>query len=116
MSKRTEEAARVAALPSEKRNLLPAECLELQEMQRMVNARKFEAAQVKGNTALIPRGQEVAAELDAIARLLDNCTKQWVATKLKECGYQEGERCNINLSNGEIILTPNEPTISPEAA
>ena len=88
-----------------KRNLTEQERLELQEMQRVVSAKKFEAAQIKGNTALIPRGQEIFMEVDAIARLLDNARNGWVSAKLQECGYEENEMCTINLSTGEVLPT-----------
>lgn len=97
----------IVTLPKEKRSFTPEECMELQELNRIANARQYEAAQVKGNTALIPRGQEVAAELEAIARLLDNARNMWIGQKLIECGYPPGAKVSINLSTGQI--TPNEP-------
>lgn len=118
MTKRSDEAKRLAALPPKpapiKRDLTPEETLEFQEILRIANGRTFEAAQVKGNTALIPRGQEVAAELDAIARLMVNAKNLWLSQKLLECGYADGTKCSINLSTGKI--TPNdEPTDNPAA-
>ena len=83
----------------------PTEVMELQEMQRLVNSRKFEAAQIKGNTALVPKGQEVADQLEAIARLLENVKNGWVSGKLAEHGYPKDAICNINLTNGKITLT-----------
>ena len=97
-----------------KRGLTAQEVLELQEIVRLVNARNFEATQIKANTALIPDGQKVAEQIEAIARLLENVKNQWVAQKLSECGYDAGTKCNINLSSGAIILTPEEAlTVSP---
>jgi hypothetical protein len=84
------------------RNLTPSECLELQEMQRLVTARKFEAAQIGGNTALVPDGQKVAEQIKAIAALLENAKNLWVAQKLRECGYSDGTKCSLNLTTGEI--------------
>lgn len=86
------------------RSFSPTEVLELQEMQRMVNARSFEAAQIKGNTALVPDGQKAADQAVAIARLLENAKNMWVSQKLVECGYPQDTRCSINLSTGEIIV------------
>ena len=107
MTKLSEEKKRLAL---KKRSFTPAETMELQEMQRLVNSRKFEAGIIKGNTALVPRGQEVAAELEAIARVLENSKNQWVAQKLLDCGYEQNTKCSINLSTGEII---NEPDPKP---
>ncbi len=89
-----------------KRSFTPQELTELQELQRIVGARKFEAAHIKGNTALIPNGQRVAEEYEAVARLMENVKNNWVAAKLAECGYKENERCSINLVTGEV--TPND--------
>lgn len=88
----------------EKRNFTPQETMELQEMMRVCNARRFEAAQIKGNTALVPRGKEICDEIEAIARLLENTKNYWVSQKLLECGYEANTKCSVNLSTGEIII------------
>lgn len=91
-----------AALPV-KRNFTPQETLELQEMLRICNARRFEAAQIKGNTAIVPRGKELGEEIEAIARLMENTKNFWVSQKLLECGYEANTKCSVNLSTGEIV-------------
>lgn len=88
------------------RNLTPGEAMELQELSRLVNTRRFEAAHIKGNTALIPDGQALAIQAEAVANLLENVKNQWVAAKLVECGYPSGSKCAINLTTGEIVLDP----------
>jgi hypothetical protein len=93
----------------QKRNFTPQEVLELQEMHRAVASRFWEAAQLKGNTALVPRGQEVLAELEALARLGENAKNQWVANKLQDCGYEPGTKCSINLTTGEIVEEHDTP-------
>lgn len=97
------KARRAGALPP-RRNLTAEECLQLQEMQRLVNGKKYEATSIKGNTALVPDGQKVAAQAEAIAALLDNEKNRWVAALLTACGYLNGTKCNINLTTGEIEL------------
>ncbi len=92
----------------EKRNLTPEETNALKEMVRAVNARQWEAAQIKGNTALVPRGQEIVAELEAIARLLENAKNHWISQVLVECGYEPDTKCSLNLSTGEVIV--EQPT------
>ena len=92
-----------------RRNFTPQETLELQEMQRAVNAKKFEAAQIKGNTALVPNGQRVAEESDAVARLLENVKNQYVSQKLVECGYPNDTKCSINLTDGTIVVNDTPP-------
>jgi len=85
-------------------NLTPEESLELNEMLRLVNSRKFEAAQVKANTALIPDGQKLGEQLEAVAIVLENIQRQWVAQHLLAHGWEDGTKCNINLNTGEITL------------
>ena len=75
-------AARIAKkgkVATNRRNMSPQEVLELKIMNDLVTARKFEADQVAGNTALVPRGQDVAKELEAVARLLDNAKNMRVS-------------------------------------
>ena len=101
----------VAAIPAlTKRNFTAEEILQLQEMLRAISIRKFEAAQVKGNTSLVPRGKEIADEYEAIARLLENSKNLWVSQKLLDCGYAANTLCNINLSDGSIHLVDNFQT------
>lgn len=102
--------------PPPKTNFTIEEAMELQEMQRMINGRKFEASQIGGNTALVPRGQEIAKELDAIVRLLENSKNLWISQKLKEHGYQLDEKCSVNLSTGEVMIEPPAPVLPTEAA
>lgn len=89
--------------PKNKRwKLTEKELSELQELHRLAAARRVEANLVSQNTALVPRGQEVAKELDAQARLLEHYRNQWMTSKFVECGHEPGVVMNINLSTGEI--------------
>lgn len=100
---RLEDDGVIPPAPLPKRNLTPEETIQLQEMLRAVNIRKFEAAQIKGNTALVPRGQEIAAETEAIAQLLENAKNLWVSQTLIDCGYPADTKCSINLTTGEVV-------------
>lgn len=93
-------------LGKKKRNFTPEETLQLQEMQRAFNARKFELEQIKLNTALIPRGQEIVKELEAILSVLENAKNYWVMKTFENCGYPNGTKCAVNLMTGKITLTP----------
>ena len=88
------------------RPFTPEEVLELQELHRLYAMRKFEAEQVKQNTLLVPRGQEVAEELAAIVRLLDTFKTQWISQKLTQLGYADLTKVNIDLMTGAITITP----------
>lgn len=85
-----------------RRDLTPQELMELQELHRAVGSKQWEAAQIKANTALVPDGQKLAEQTEAVARLLENVKNQWVAGKLEECGYTKGTRCGLNLATGQI--------------
>jgi len=94
------------------------ELQEFQELVRMVNAERFKALQVKGNTALIPNhntgllklfgfkssGQELAEQLDAVATLMENIKSQWVSNKLTQLGYPVNQKVQVDLRTGFISL------------
>lgn len=71
-------------------------------LHRAVMGEKFKAALVKQNTALIPRGQEIAAELEAIAQLLENEKNGWILQKLAELGYPPKANVSIDIETGFI--------------
>ena len=86
------------------KSLTEAEVQELQEFTRLVNGKLFEAIQIKNNSALVPDGQKLAEQTEAVSKLLAGVKMQWVNQKLAEHGYVEGTKCNINLFTGEITL------------
>lgn len=86
------------------RDFTPMEVYELNEMQKLINSYKFIAKQVESNTALVPRAQEIVKEYEAMATVMENTKNLYVASKLVECGYESGTKCDINLSSGEITL------------
>jgi len=89
------------------RDFTPMEVYELNEMQKLINSYKFISKQVETNTALVPRGQELVKEYEAIATVMENTKNLYVSNKLIECGYESGTKCDINLSTGEITLNKN---------
>lgn len=96
------KAIRKGFLPATKRNLLPAECAQLMEMNRAINTRRWEIAEIKGNTALVPNGQELVKQLEAVCNLLETSCLSITQTLLFKCGYPAGTKCDLNLSTGEI--------------
>lgn len=84
------------------RNLNEAELKEFLALIDMVAVEKFKTIQIQNNTALIPRGQEVAKEQEAVSRLLENVKDQWMSAKLNECGVEQGVRVSIDPKTGEI--------------
>ena len=104
MSTSPARRARRKGLALPKRNFTPEETLQFQEMNRLVNARKWELEQLKANTALIPNGQDYVKQLEAVANVLDDVSRQWISRTLEACGYPNGTKCDLNLSTGEITL------------
>lgn len=93
------------AAPEEKgpRQFTADEVAELQEVHRIANTYSFMAKQVKGNTALIPDGQKLGEQLEAMARLFQNIKNHWVSEKLRECGYDPAKKVSIDVHTGMII-------------
>lgn len=75
---------------------------ELEELNRIASAEKFKSIQIKGNTAMIPDGQKVSEQQEAIARLMENVKNNWVSSRLRELGCKEGTPQTIDLKTGEI--------------
>lgn len=84
---------------------------ELLELNRIAAAEKFKSIQIKGNTAMIPDGQKVAEQQEAIARLMENVKNNWVSSRLRELGCKEGAPVSIDLKTGEITETKVETEI-----
>lgn len=76
---------------------------EIQEFNRIVNAEMYKAQIVMGNTALVPNGKKVAAQMFAVANLLKGQLDGIVAQRLTEAGIPEGQKVNLDLETGEII-------------
>jgi hypothetical protein len=102
MSKKTttQEQKEIIALTPQQ--LSPADLSQLQELYRIAEAYALVADQIKGNTALIPDGQKVSTQFEAIARLMDNTKNQWVGQKLADMGYPKGAKVTVNAQTGEI--------------
>lgn len=87
-----------------KKKLSKIDLLELQELHRIVMYYRFATIQVKGNTALMPRGKDFAAQLEATANILEGVKNQWVGVRLSQLGFPANTKTNINLKNGEIKI------------
>lgn len=94
----------IVEAPKEPRAFTANEILEIQELHRVASAERFKATQVKGNTAMVPDGQKLAEQMDAIARLMENFKNNYISSKLAECGYTPSQKVNIDLKTGQIIL------------
>lgn len=86
----------------EKRNLNQQELREYIGIVTLCNNQKWRAMQIANNTALIPRGKEIAKEEEAISNLLENAKNNWIAQVLKGCGVLPGQAVNINSHTGVI--------------
>lgn len=88
----------------EPRGFTEEELKELQELVRVAAIEKFKASQVKANTALVPNGKEVAEQLEAVSRLVENFKDQWLGAKLQELGYPQGSQVGVDSRTG--LITP----------
>lgn len=79
------------------------ELAELVELNRIVASEKFKSIQIKGNTTMIPDGQKMAEQQEAVARLMENIKDNWLSSKLRELGCKEGKPVSIDLNTGEIM-------------
>ena len=75
---------------------------ELQELNRIVNAERFKLTQVKGNTALVPKGKEYIKTQEGIVSVLEATRESIVAKKLIGLGFQQGQPVMIDLKTGRI--------------
>lgn len=91
---------------SKYRSLTKAELLEIQELIRIVNHERFKAAQVKGNSALVPGGQKLAAQLEATTALYEDVKNRHIAQKLAQLGYPKDTKTTIDLMTGKITIVP----------
>jgi hypothetical protein len=104
MSKKTntQEQKEIAAqLPQQ---LPEVDRAEFEELFRMAMSYNFIASQIKNNTALVPDGQRVASEYEAVARLLENAKNQFIGQKLVDMGYPQTSQVKVDIKTG--IITP----------
>lgn len=90
------------APPPAPRKMTAQEVMELQELHRAASIWQFIGAQVKANSALVPRGQQFAEEAAAVGRLIANVKAQWISAKLLELGYPPDAKCSLDLMTGEV--------------
>ena len=105
MSAARKERKGLSAPKTAPRGMTPAELLELQDLHRIVRIERFKAEQVAGNTAVIPRGKELAAECEAVAQIFENFKQQWISDKLREMGFKPEDKVSIDLVTGRITLS-----------
>ncbi len=74
----------------------------LLEIAKITDSWVFVAGQLKANTALVPGGQKIAKQFEAIAELMKNTKETLLAQKLTQLGYPQGVGFNINLTTGRI--------------
>ncbi len=86
------------------RRLKAAELAEIQEMCRIVAHEKWKAMHIKGNTALLPNGQELSRQAEALTMLLENEKNLFVSEKLASLGYDAGTPVSLDLKTGDIKL------------
>ena len=108
MSKKTKSQEQKELMSQTPQALNERDRAEFEELHRIFLSYSFVASQIKGNTALVPNGQEIAAQFEAIARLMENTKNQYIGQKLHEMGYPQSAQVNVDIKTG--VITPiNEP-------
>ena len=93
---------------------VPPECMhELKQIHNIAVTERFKALQIEANTALVPNGQEYLKTQKAVADLMEQVEKQYVAQMVIALGYASGTSVTIDHKNGEIAVveTANVNTI-----
>lgn len=90
---------RLLGLP---RNLYPQELDEAQGLYRLVNGERFKWIQIKNNTALIPGGQKLAEQKEAIVKLLEEKWLEYLKNLLGRLGYPMGSNLSLDLRTGKV--------------
>jgi hypothetical protein len=102
MSKKTKNQEQEEIIAQVAQQLSESDRLEFEELHRIALSYSFIAGQIKGNTALIPEGQKVAEQYEAIARLMENSKNQWMGQKLASMGYPNTVKVSIDIKTGNI--------------
>jgi hypothetical protein len=109
MSRKTKSQEEKDMIAQTPQRLSEDDRLELEELHRIALSFSIVAGQIAGNTALVPNGQEVAKQFEAIARLMENLKSQWLSQKIASMGYPNAGMINISIKTGEIIPVEDEP-------
>lgn len=102
MSKKTKSQEQKELIALTPQQLSEEDRAEFEELHRMAISYNFLARQIKGNTALVPEGQQVAAQYEAIARLIENAKNQWIGEKLNQMGYPQKVQVKVDIKTGTI--------------
>ena len=104
MSKKTKTQEQKEVITQTPQQLSEVDRAEFEELFRMAMTYNFIASQIKANTALVPEGQRVASEYEAIARLLENAKNQFIGQKLVDMGYPQTTQVRVDIKSG--VITP----------
>lgn len=103
MSNNRKQKKGIVEAPPVRRNLNPEELREFVRMTELVNSQMWLTMLVAGNTALVPNGQDLAKQMEAVAKLALNAKNQWESQTLRACGVPVGQAVKINSETGEIV-------------
>ena len=86
----------------QRKRLNEAERAEILDVSRLAQSYRFIATHLKGNTALVPGGQKVLEQYEAMAKLIDGVKNSMVSQRLSQLGYPQGVNFTVNLKTGKI--------------
>jgi|TARA_R100001530_G_scaffold1410_1_gene2552 hypothetical protein len=74
----------------------------LTAIRKIVEAERFKADQIKGNTALLYNGKELGKEYEGVAKLMEDTEKNILAGILTDLGYEQGINYGVDLKTGKV--------------
>jgi exonuclease III len=84
------------------KNLNKEQLKVLRAIRKVVEAERFKADQIKGNTSLLYNGQELSKEYSGVATLMENTEKNILANILTKLGYEQGKNYAVDLETGVV--------------
>lgn len=72
---------------------------QLRDQTRVVAYTKYLARMASLNTALIPKGQQFAKQMEALAKIVDASKQEYIATIFDAMNIKQAD---VNLETGEL--------------
>jgi hypothetical protein len=82
------------------------------EIGRITASERYKANLFRDNTAELNNpnelgeGKKIADQQEKIAKLMERARDEYMMTKLREKGYENGQNITVNLKTGEITMLP----------
>lgn len=88
--------------------------IEYQAMIRLTGQETFKYYHIKGNTALIPKGQFLAEQQFAVIGVLNKAVEEWIGQLLAKYGCKKGFQYLISGTTGKITKMAPTNEVAPQ--